>query len=98
MDRIASSLPLKDSYFSVLIQFIEETEKLSNDLNAIVMKYFLTCVRTYMLQLKKAKRTDEYKERVRQVLKKDISYLIQSSASANPLVKTFSRNCLTTFI
>lgn len=61
MDRIASSLPLKDSYFSVLIQFIEETEKLSTDLNVLVMKYFATCVRTYMLQLKKAKRTDEYK-------------------------------------
>ena len=57
-DRIASSLPLKDSYFSVLIQFIEETEKLSTDLNVIVMRYFSTCARTYMLQLKKAKRTD----------------------------------------
>ena len=67
-------------------------------MNTLVMKYFSTCVRTYMLQLKKAKRTDEFKERVRQVIKQDISYLIQSSASANPLVTNFSRNCLSTFI
>ena len=98
MERVASGLPLKDSYFAVLVQFIEETEKLSGDINNLVMKYFNTCVRTYMLQLKKAKRTDEHKDKVRQVIKQDISYLIQSSASAHPLVTNFSRTCLNMFV
>ena len=67
-------------------------------MNTLVMKYFSTCVRTYMFSLKKAKRTDEFKDKIRKIIKNDISFLIQSSTSANPLVTTFSRNCLATFI
>lgn len=97
-ERIVLGLPLTKSYFSVLVQFLEETEKLSDRMHNIVEHYFYKCVHTYMIEYRGAKVKDNYKEVVRDVAKMDISYLIQSSTSANPSIARFSQNCLKIYV
>jgi hypothetical protein len=91
-------LPLTKSYFSVLVQFLEETQKLSKTMFRLVERYFDTCVRTYMIEFRRARVKDHYKDEVRELSKLDVSFLIQSTASANPVIAKFSLNCLQSFI
>jgi hypothetical protein len=80
-------LPLTKSYFSLLVQFLEETPKLSNTMFHMIERHFETYFRTYMSEFRRVRVKDHYKDEVRELKKLYALFLIQSTTSAKRLLR-----------
>jgi hypothetical protein len=67
-----------NSFYSVLINFLEEAERLdpSKLLLNVVKNYFLKCKRTYFISINQMKFKDDTKKRARKLITQDVSYLV----------------------
>ena len=79
------------SFYALLVSFLEQVERIEPQgrMLRLVREYFIKCKRTYLIEVFTLKSRDESRGSARELITKNVSYLIEGCVSANPNIAAF---------
>ena len=89
-----------ESFYSLLYNFLEQTERAdpSGKLLTCVRYHFYKCIKTYIIETSRLKFQDSGKKIYCQLLKLDISFLVEGTISSNPILSEFCEGVLFDYV
>ena len=84
----------------MLINFLEQAERADSHgkLLETVRNYFNKCKKTYTLEVNQLKYKDDGKKIAEKLINQDVSFVIEGTVSANPIISDFCEKILFDYI